>query len=242
MVDILPYVFAGITIAGLVFSGISYYINKKRSDSISKLARDLGFSYEKKAAEDMLFADIVNKISGESQPKKSVENFMPDSEILKWGDSRSVENLISGKINEREWKAFDYNYTTRSGRSSYRHRQTIFVSRIYGIVPSFVLDPEGFFEKIGDLVLKQDIDFDNYPEFSKKYFLKCQDKTAIKLLFTPELISQIEKAQGKIAVQSDGKIIAFFTPEKKDKPEDWSKQIEEASKIFNLIDPKKKSF
>jgi len=242
MADILTYIIAGITALGIAFAAISYYLRKKRSGAVAKIARDMNLSYDETAAADMGFMSIINKINGNPGPGNALENFLPDSEILKWGRSRSVENLISGKISGREWKAFDYCYTTSSGRSSHRHCQTVFVSRLQASAPSFVLGPEGFFDKVGDIVLKQDIDFENYPEFSKKYFLKGQDKNAVKSLFSPELIKRIEGAQKKIALQSDGKMIAYFVPGEKAKPQEWPKHIEEASRVFDLIDKQRKGF
>jgi len=242
MADAEIYIFAGILILMLTFSGATYYFNKKRSDRIAKMGRDMGFSYEENAATDPGLMGIINKISGNPGPANTIENFLPDSELLKWGHSRSVGNLISGNIKGREWKAFDYNYTTGSGRSSHQHCQTIFVSRLRVSAPAFVLGPEGFFDKLGDIVLKQDIDFESYPDFSKKYCLKGQDKDAVKGLFNPELIKLIENTPKKIAIQSDGKMLAFFIPGEKSKPEDWFQRIEEASKIFDLIDPKRREF
>lgn len=242
MADTGTYILAGITVLGIAFAAISYYLNKKRSDTLAKIAQNMGFSYEEKAAADASFANILSKINGNTAPDSAIKNFLPDSEILRSGWSRSVENLISGKIGGREWKAFDYGYTTGSGRSSHKHCQTLFVSKLRGTATSFILGPEGFFDKIGDVVLKQDIDFENYPEFSKRYRLKGQDKSAVKGLFGPELIKLIEKFEKKIALQTDGKQIAFFIPGEKTRPEDWPKRIEDASKIFDLIDNQRKEF
>lgn len=242
MVDIDAYIFGGVIVIGIASSFISYYLNKKRSDSISKIARDMGFSYEENAAADMGFLNIIGKFTGNSENYKPIEEFLPDSEILRWGSSRSIGNLISGKKHGRDIFAFDYCYTIHSGRSSYQHCQTVVVSRLHSNVPPFVLGPEGFLEKLGDLVMKHDIDFENYPEFSKKYYLKGQDKDAVKKTFSPDLIREIEKMPKKITLESDGKLIAFFIPRKKAKPEELPSQIEEASRIFDLVDPAKKEF
>jgi len=242
MVDTGAYVAAGVTILAIAFSLLSYYLNKRRSNSIAKIAQDMGFGYEENAAADMGFLNIIGKLTGNSENYKPIEEFLPDSELFKWGSSRSVGNLIYGKIYGREVKAFDYCYTTSSGRNSYQHCLTVIVSRLHGNAPSFVLGPEGISEKFEDFIMKKDIDFENHPEFSKKYYLKGEDKDAVKKVFGPELIRQIESMPKKIALQSDGKLVAFLMPGKKAKPEEWRDLIEEASKIFDLVDPPKKDF
>ena len=59
-------------------------------------------------------------------------------------------------------------------------------------VPDFVLVPEGFFTKISEISSGKDIDFQEYPIFSKKYYLRSPDEDGISKFFDENLIAFFE--------------------------------------------------
>ena len=55
-------------------------------------------------------------------------------------------------------------------------------------VPKFTLDKEGIFEYIYHFTGYKDINIENHPDFSKRFYLSGRNKAKIKEFFTDELI------------------------------------------------------
>ncbi|MEY4929690.1 MAG: hypothetical protein RI909_414 [Bacteroidota bacterium] len=62
-------------------------------------------------------------------------------------------------------------------------------------VPDFALEPEGLFSVLFEGVSGKDIDFDNHPAFSKKYYLRGQDESQVRTLFTEPIIQFLENRE-----------------------------------------------
>jgi MFS superfamily sulfate permease-like transporter len=60
-------------------------------------------------------------------------------------------------------------------------------------IPDFALEPEGLWSKFSELVGGKDIDFTDHPGFSKKYYLRGPNETAVREFFTDDLIRFFEK-------------------------------------------------
>ncbi|MBL7859285.1 MAG: SulP family inorganic anion transporter [Cyclobacteriaceae bacterium] len=59
-------------------------------------------------------------------------------------------------------------------------------------IPDFALEPEGLWSKFSELVNGKDIDFASFPVFSRKYYLRGHDETAIRKFFNESLIGFLE--------------------------------------------------
>ena len=55
-------------------------------------------------------------------------------------------------------------------------------------IPVFTIDREHVFDKLASLAGYDDIDFEEFPEFSDAYYLKGPNEAGIRDLFKPELI------------------------------------------------------
>jgi hypothetical protein len=60
----------------------------------------------------------------------------------------------------------------------------------------FNLHPENLFEKFKQLLGNEDIDFDDYPVFSKNYSLRAENKEIVVLNFPKELVEFIGSKKG----------------------------------------------
>jgi hypothetical protein len=85
--------------------------------------------------------------------------------------------------------------------------------------PKFELEPENTFHKIGQVFGYQDIDFESFPIFSKKYLLRGNDEAKIRELFTPEVIKFFERNQN-IHIEAQGNTLIFYRPSKRCKPDE----------------------
>ena len=65
----------------------------------------------------------------------------------------------------------------------------------------------------------QDIDFESFPVFSKKYLLRGSDEVKIRALFTPEVIRFFEKNQN-IHIEGQGNTLIFYKPSKRCKTDE----------------------
>ncbi len=75
-------------------------------------------------------------------------------------------------------------------------------------IPDFTLDKEGLFEHILHFVGYADIDLENHPDFSKRFYLSGKDETKIKEFFTDELILFFESnKQYHISASQNGLLI-----------------------------------
>lgn len=81
----------------------------------------------------------------------------------------------------------------------------------------------------------KDIDFDRNPEFSKRYLLKGPDETAIRKLFTPDILHYFEKRTGTINVETDKNTIIAYTSGRRVNPKDLRAFITSASEAVNIF-------
>ncbi len=72
------------------------------------------------------------------------------------------------------------------------HITVAHVSEIDMSIPDFALEPEGMWSKFSELVGGKDIDFADYPDFSKKYYLRGPDEVVVRNFFSENLIRFFE--------------------------------------------------
>jgi len=104
-----------------------------------------------------------------------LDSCFPNSKCLHRGRSRHAFNIITGQLGGREITAFDYRYTTGSGKNRQTHNfSAIIVTAPLPLKPLFIRR-EGFFDKVTEFFGADDIDFES-AEFSRKFFVKSPDK------------------------------------------------------------------
>ena len=75
-------------------------------------------------------------------------------------------------------------------------------------IPDFTLDKEGLFEHILHFVGYADIDLDNHPDFSKRFYLAGKNEKSIRTFFTDELVLFFESnKQYHIEASENGLLI-----------------------------------
>ena len=125
----------------------------------------------------------------EEKDEWGIKALLRDFELFQKGGRRRITNIMSKTLGLMEEKVniFDYQYTISTGKSSATYYQTVFFiqSKELGL-PEMLIYPENFFHKIGELFGMQDIDFVEYPEFSRK-FLVQGDEWRIRRLMDEEL-------------------------------------------------------
>lgn len=195
---------------------IALYFEKKRAEAIRAAAEAMGFSYAKKGG-----ASLLNAL-------------MPFT-LFKQGHSRKIHHVLHGKANDIDVTVMDYRYTTGGGKNSSTHQQTVLLFRSDLLqLPSFVLRPEHVFDKIGGALGFQDIDFDAYPEFSRRYVLKGKDEEAIRALFHKDILTFYEQQRG-ISTEGLGKTLLYYRASRRVKPAELQAFIADGLTVFGLF-------
>lgn len=140
-------------------------------------------------------------------------------EVFRNGFDRFAYNTISGPIDLGaavvQCKTGDFTYKTREtytttdskGRTRTRtrivkHDFSYFILELpYGSMPDVLIRREGLFDKIASAFGKNDIDFES-SEFSKKYFVKCDNRKFAYDIINPRMIEfLLETKPGLIDIE-----------------------------------------
>ena len=118
---------------------------------------------------------------------KGLVNLLSDFKLFKIGHHKTIRNLLWNDSFQEDLKVrlFDYRYTVSTGNSAHVEKQTVFFiqSKQLGL-PQFHLQPESFIHRIGHWLGFKDINLDNEPEFSRKYYLKGPEEELIRQTFS----------------------------------------------------------
>lgn len=146
-----------------------------------------------KARRDMLAAWAASKhlsFDPDDDPGQSAE--FPQFDIFQRGSSRRAYNTMRGvvPINGRPFpiKCGDYRYTVSNGKNSSTYRISYIVLTLpFPNVPGLDIRREGLLDRVAGVLGFQDINFES-EEFSRKFFVKCEDRRFAYLVITPKMM------------------------------------------------------
>jgi hypothetical protein len=192
----------------------------------------LAIRYEKKRAEALRGFAESNGFTFSQKAGSPGEVGLPEVELFGRGHSKRLTNVMAGEVEGSGVRVLDYRYTTGSGKNSSTARQTVVAVATGGaVLPDFTLARENFFHKIGQAFGYQDIDFEGFPEFSKKFLLRGADEEAIRGVFSARLIdAYIDGEANNVEVR--GGWLLIYRHGKRLKPELIQGRIESA---FTLL-------
>ncbi|MDG1330897.1 MAG: SulP family inorganic anion transporter [Crocinitomicaceae bacterium] len=128
----------------------------------------------------------------------------------------SKQNVIGGDFSETQvdWEISDIVFDEGAMLSKEIYKTTVQLVHLPEEIPSFVLDQEGIFDKLFDRVLysltdTHDIDFEEFPVFSKNIRLTGSNEEAVRELFTPSLIRFLEEEQ-VYHIECNGNALIIF--------------------------------
>lgn len=100
--------------------------------------------------------------------------------------SRQITNVLSTSIGFTDVFLFDFTYYRSTGKTVVPIRQTVFFAKNRDWqLPDFKLKPEGWWQKIQQYFGKKDINFDENPDFSKRFWLTGEFEELIRESFSP---------------------------------------------------------
>ena len=171
----IPFLFIGVVAAVIVGSLIYGRVYaRKRTEALQLVAAQLGFSF-----------------AGAEQDHHSAipDLMMP---LFNRGRGRKFSNSMTGSFAGQRISIFDYRFTTGSGKDSHTWNQTVAAFSQELWLPEFELRAENFLDRIADHFTHRDIDFDAFPEFSRRFLLRGPSENGIRKLFAPALIQFLQ--------------------------------------------------
>ena len=161
-------VFVLIAVGAMVFGSIRA---RRRRRALEAFARRAGLSFS--PGDDHTLADQFG-------------GFTPFGQ----GRSRRASNLVAGERRGVRWEAFDYRYTTGSGKNRRTHRYGAVAARVPLAFPRTTVRPEGVFDKVAALAGFDDINFES-EAFSRRYHVKGEDRRRVYDLIHPGMMQYL---------------------------------------------------
>ncbi|WP_340203632.1 SulP family inorganic anion transporter [Ascidiimonas sp. W6] len=138
----------------------------KRQGLIKSIAQDFSWSYEAAKQNDVLF----------------LYQFL-------FFETRKINHLYNELKNEQQdCRVFDIEYSEGAFIAKEVLHSTFLFININAVIPAFTLDREGLLEKVYQWAGFDDIDFQDHPDFSNRFYLYGENEEAIRAFFTDELI------------------------------------------------------
>ena len=154
------------------------------------------------------------------------------------GHSRTISNHFeSARHADGITTLMEYSFVEGSGRGARAFRQTlavIFNKRFE--LPAFVLAPQKFFSWLAQRFGAHDINFDGFPRFNGTFKLQGDDEAAVRALFTPAVIRELERHRG-ITLEGRGGNLLIFRLRKRVRPKNFPQFHEEAQCLAQLFLP-----
>jgi hypothetical protein len=127
---------------------------------------------------------------------------------LEEGSNRYATNVLSGNYRQNEILAFDYHYTTGSGKNRQDHNLSFFILVMPGgQFPQITIRPEGFFDRVAETLGFQDIKFES-AEFSKAFCVRSPDKKFAYDVCNAKMMEYL-LANRDLSVEIENQVIAL---------------------------------
>ncbi len=137
----------------------------------------LGYQQAKKRRMALAAWASSRGLSFDPSHDRRMDDRYPEFKCLRQGDNRYACNVMAGNAGARPVCAFDYHYETHSTdytSTTHHHFSAVIVATGLPLKP-LVIRKEGFFDKIGEFLGFDDIDFES-AEFSREFCVKSPDR------------------------------------------------------------------
>ena len=186
-------------VAAVVIAAILYgfYAAKKRREALRALAHELGLMFSE---DDPLAGQSYEQSQGWlaslfGSGRSGIPGRFGQFNALAVGDSRKGCNVMWGEHQGRQLCAFDYRYSTGSGKNRSTHRLSAAVVTLECSFSGLLIRPENFFDKIAAVVGFDDINFESH-EFSKKFYVKGRDRKLAYDIIDAQMMEYLLRCQG----------------------------------------------
>jgi hypothetical protein len=195
----------------------------------------LSVRYEKKRTQQLMEAGQALGFEPLSILPTDLDGVTGGFVLLNTGRDRTASNIVRRQADQLDVVIYDYRYTVGHGKSTQTPHQTVVLFRSPAIqAPRLILKPEGWLNKIGELFGGKDIDFDEAPEFSKKFVLAGDDEAAIREFFTLERLELLTTFH-KLCIEAQPETLLFWFDRKRTPPGELQKFFEQAFSVYSAF-------
>lgn len=213
---IFPLIFG----LALFFAWLSKRAREKRKQDIQTIAGELGLEF-------------LQVRPGEFDGR------ITKYKLIHYGRNRQSSNFVTAKTDELSLVIFDHEYTSGQGKSKKVHRQSVaWVISQQLKLPTFVLSPESWFDRLSNLFTKKDIDIAQDPEFSKAFVLLGESEDSIREFFNSDRREALLKIKMPTIEAFTGEFM-FYRPGKRVAPAELKDLMSEAFSLYQAFVDKK---
>ena len=152
-------------------------------------------------------------------------------------------NCLKGTYKESNvaWEVADVTFNEGNAFTAETFNTTLMILKLNKKLPIFTMEKEGVLEKIIDRVMAftgyKDINFEMYPDFSKKLLLMGPDEDEIRSFFTDEIIQFFENHQ-IYHIESNGESMVIFDKIKLARTDETISFIDYGKELASLLHKK----
>ncbi len=152
-------------------------------------------------------------------------------------------NCIKGTFKDLDvsWEIADVTFNEGAAFTAETFNTTLMILKLNKKIPVFSMEKEGLFEKIFDRVMAftghKDVDFEMYPDFSKKFLVMGNKESEIRSFFTDEIIRFFENHQ-IYHLESNGEALVIFDKIKLARTDETIAFIDYGKELATLLDEK----
>ncbi len=154
-------------------------------------------------------------------------------DLFNRGRSKRATNVMSGEVDGRTVVAFDYRYTTGSGKNSHTHHHQAVVFLLPIDAPAVRLRPESVFDRMASWVGWDDIDFES-DEFSRRYHVASEDRRFAYDLFHARLIDYLLRCGTAPHMETAGVFLLLYD-KGSGRVENFDRLIQIGQTVVNMI-------
>ena len=148
-----------------------------------------------------------------------LEQSLSQFSLFQLGRARQLSNLLVAEAGGVQISLFDYEYVTGHGKHKRVRRQTGAAVQAESLrLPPFSLRPQGKRDILGKLVGKQDIDFEDHPDFSRAFVLKSTAEENVREFFDQGLLDLFARDR-TISLEAAGGVFIYYRRWKRVNPQ-----------------------
>jgi MFS superfamily sulfate permease-like transporter len=145
-----------------------------------------------------------------------------------------IDNLLLHAADGLTYTSADI--TTQEGARTTEEIQTLTAVKITGTkkFPKFYMERETMVDKLNNLVLGGDINFESHPKFSSKYILRGESEPETRAIFTPGVLDFFEANPGLFLI-SNGEALLLRSDLKRLNPKEIEILFIKAAELTRLL-------
>lgn len=192
-----------------------------------------------------LRSNVLRRLAGELEMTFQVEDPFHDLALLRHfrfyrrsNRTRKLYNILSrqSELLENTLQIFDLEWVVSNGKSSRTFQQTTLFLRSKDLMlPDFYLRPEHFLHRIGTWLGMQDINFVEYPDFSRSNLLRGEDEELIRDLVVKPEFAKMFRINREWFVEGMGYYLVLYQQHRLLNPNEIRDLVVRAMELFAVL-------